>query len=69
MIWTPADTMRLLIFACLFGMVMVAVLYLRQRKLSTLAYFLWGLLALTVPFLGPYLVITSRPGEPIRTPE
>ena len=69
MMWTPADTLRLMLFACLFGMVMVAVLYLRQRKLSTLAYFLWGLLALILPVLGPYLVITLRPGELIRTTE
>ena len=47
--WTPGDTLRILLFACLFGMVMVAVLYLRQRKLSTLAYFMWGLLALMLP--------------------
>jgi len=52
--------------ACLFGMVMVAVLYLRQRKLSTMAYLLWGLLALMLPVIGPYLVITARPGEPSR---
>lgn len=44
---------------------MVAVLYLRQRKLSTLAYFMWGLLALMLPVLGPYLVIIARPGEPL----
>jgi hypothetical protein len=65
--WTPGDTLRILLFACLFGMVMVAVLYLRQRKLSTLAYFMWGLLALMLPVLGPYLVIIARPGEPLRT--
>jgi membrane-bound metal-dependent hydrolase YbcI (DUF457 family) len=58
--------LRILLFACLFGMLMVAVLYLRQRKLTTLAYFLWGLLALLLPILGPYLVITARPGEPHR---
>ena len=62
--WTPDDILRIMLFACLFGMVMVAVLYLRQRKLSTMAYLLWGLLAVVVPVLGPYLVITSRPGEP-----
>ena len=64
--WTPDDILRVMLFACLFGMVMVAILYLRQRKLSTMAYVLWGLLAVVVPVLGPYLVITSRPGEPVR---
>lgn len=42
---------------------MLAVLYLRQRKLSTLAFVLWGVLALVVPVIGPFLVIASRPGE------
>lgn len=55
-----------MLFACLFGMVMVAIFYLRQRKLSTMAYLLWGLFAVVVPVLGPYLVIISRPGEPDR---
>ena len=64
--WIPEDILRIMLFACLFGMVMVAILYLRQRKLSTMAYLLWGLLAVVVPVLGPYLVIISRPGEPDR---
>lgn len=54
---------RFWVFACLFGMVMMAVLYLRQRKLSTTAFVLWGLLALVLPVLGPFLVIVARPGE------
>jgi len=69
MIWTPADTLRILLFACLFGMLMVAVLYLRRRKLTTLAYFLWGLLALLLPVVGPYLVIAARPGQPLTLTE
>ena len=46
---------------------MVAVLYLRQRKLSTLAFVLWGTLALVLPVLGPFLVIVSRPGKSRQT--
>ncbi|HSG26274.1 MAG TPA: hypothetical protein VLA32_09165 [Anaerolineales bacterium] len=64
--WTPDEILRIMLFACLFGMVMVAIFYLRQRKLTTLAYLLWGLFAVVVPVLGPYLVIISRPGEPDR---
>jgi len=64
--WTPDDILRVMLFACLFGMVMVAILYLRQRKLSTMAYVLWGLLAVVLPVVGPFLVISSRPGEPGR---
>ena len=54
----------MILFAVLFGMLMIAVLYLRQRKLSTLAFVLWGVFALLLPIVGPYLVIVSRPGEP-----
>ncbi len=64
MMWTSADTLRVLIFVCIFGMLLVAILYLRQRKLSTMAYLLWGILALMLPVLGPYLVIAARPGKP-----
>lgn len=63
MVWTTADTLRLLLFICLIGMLVLAVLYLRRRKLSGLAYVMWGLLALFLPVLGPYLVIALRPGE------
>ncbi|MEJ2756904.1 MAG: hypothetical protein P8046_00350 [Anaerolineales bacterium] len=59
---------RFWIFACLFGMVMLAVLYLRQRKLSTLAFVLWGVLALVVPVIGPFLVIAARPGTARQSP-
>ena len=64
MTWTAADSMRTLLFVCLIGMLLIAVLYLRQRKMSTLAYMLWGLLALFLPILGPYIVIAARPGSP-----
>jgi len=67
--WTPINTLRIIMFACLFGMVLIAVLYLRQRKLSTMVYLLWGLLALILPVVGPYLVIASRPGEPTQPAE
>jgi hypothetical protein len=59
--------MKIWLFACLFGMVVIAVAYLRQRKLSTTAFLLWGLLALLLPVLGPYLVIASQPGEPAQS--
>jgi hypothetical protein len=60
-----ADVLRVLIYVELFGMLLVAILYLRQRKLSTLAYVLWGVFALLLPVVGPYLVIVARPGEPV----
>jgi len=62
--WTAADTLLLLLFASIGGMLILAVLYLNQRKLSPLSFVLWGLLAISIPLLGPYLVIALRPGEP-----
>ena len=64
MMWTAADILLLLLFASLGGMLLLAVLYLNQRKLTTLSFVLWGLLAISIPLLGPYLVIALRPGEP-----
>lgn len=45
-------------------MVLLAVFYLRRRELSWWAYLAWGLVALLIPILGPFLVIASRPGRP-----
>ncbi len=59
-----ADTVRLLLLGFLVAMFALAVMFLRQRRLSTWAYALWGLFALLVPAVGPFLVILSRPGKP-----
>ena len=61
-----AEILRLLLIGFLFAMFLLAVLYLRRRRLSPTAYVLWVLLALLVPILGPFLVILARPGEPAR---
>ena len=62
--WETADSLRVILLVVLFGMLLIAILYLRQRKLSTLAYLLWGIFALLLPVVGPYLAIASQPGEP-----
>ena len=36
--------------------------YLRRRELETWEYIAWGILAVIVPVLGPFIVIASRPG-------
>jgi hypothetical protein len=59
------ELMRLLIIVCLVGMALLAVFYLRTRRMTLVAYISWGLLALLVPLLGPFLVILSQPGERI----
>jgi hypothetical protein len=62
MLITP-DLMRLALLAGMLAMVIVAAFYLRQRKLSTLAYTAWGLIAILVPIAGPFLVIWIQPGS------
>jgi hypothetical protein len=57
--------MRLLILLCALGMVLMAAFYLRGRRLPLAGYLGWGLLALLLPFLGPFLVILSQPGVPL----
>jgi uncharacterized membrane protein YjfL (UPF0719 family) len=58
-----ADAMRFILVACLIGIAALAILSLRRRKLSLLEFIGWGLLAVLVPLIGPFLVITSRPGK------
>lgn len=56
-------TMRMILFGCALSMILLAAFYLRRRKLPPLAYAAWGLFALMIPFIGPFLVIWIRPGE------
>lgn len=42
---------------------LLALLYLRQRSMAWYAYFVWGILAVFVPVIGPFFVIASRPGR------
>ncbi len=58
-----ADGMRVLLYVSLGAMALLAILYLRGRRLSLAAYCLWGLLAVLLPALGPFLVILLRPGR------
>ncbi len=61
-----AASIRLLLVLCLTALYLLAMLFLRRRKLSFAAYALWGLFALLVPALGPFLVLLLRPGKPGR---
>jgi hypothetical protein len=58
-----ADTMRALLILCMAGMALLAAFYLRRREMTTRAYLAWGLLALLLPLLGPFLVILNHPGR------
>lgn len=55
------ETVRLLLVGCLLGLYIQAMFYLRRRSLTLVQFAAWGLLALLVPALGPFLVIVSRP--------
>jgi hypothetical protein len=56
--------MRVLLFTCMLGMVVVAGLYLRRQRLTPLQYLAWGALILLAPFVGPFLAILLGPGHP-----
>ncbi|MBI3159811.1 MAG: hypothetical protein HYZ26_09465 [Chloroflexi bacterium] len=51
------------VFATLFLMLALAVLSLRRRRLNLGQYLAYGLLALLIPALGPYLVIAYPPRQ------
>ncbi|MDH5505694.1 MAG: hypothetical protein OEZ02_00555 [Anaerolineae bacterium] len=59
----PVQSMHMLLLICSAGMVLLAVFFLRQRNLPPKACIAWGLLAILLPVLGPYLVIAIRPGK------
>jgi hypothetical protein len=40
----------------------LALTYLRRRRMTSRAHALWGIFALLVPVLGPFLVIAVKPG-------
>ena len=58
-----AETLRLLLAGILVAMYVLAILYLRRQPSTFSHYMLWGLFALLVPALGPFLVILLQPGK------
>ena len=61
-----AGTLRLLLVISLVAMYILAMLYLRRRPLTLGQFTAWGLFALFIPALGPFLTILNRPGCPRR---
>ena len=57
-----ADLIRALLLLEILGSAFLAIIYLRRRPISSLAFLGWGLLAVLLPVLGPILVIAARPG-------
>jgi hypothetical protein len=62
-----AETLRVLLAGCLVAMYILAMLSLRRRPLSLGRFIAWGILALFVPALGPFLAILYKPAGPRRT--
>jgi hypothetical protein len=60
------ELMRFLLIASMVSMALLALFYLRTRVLAPVELLAWGLLAVLVPFLGPFLVILLKPGTPRR---
>ena len=58
-----ADALRVILVTFLVAIYLLAVSYLRRRKMSNLAYAFWGTFALLLPAFGPFFVIAYRPGE------
>jgi hypothetical protein len=58
-----ADALRVILVTFLVAIYLLAVSYLRCRKMSNLAYTFWGTFALLLPAFGPFFVIAYRPGE------
>ena len=58
-----ADILRLLLVVFSFAMLFLSFFYLSRRKLTFWYYLGWGLVAVLIPILGPFLVIASRPGK------
>ncbi len=61
---TAPDLLKTLLILTSVGLFVLAAFYLRRRRLSGLEYFAFGLLALVLPILGPFVVIALRPGRP-----
>jgi len=51
-----------LLIGCLVGMALLAAFYLRGRRLSLMGYLAWGLVAVLIPAVGPFIVILAHPG-------
>jgi hypothetical protein len=58
-----AVVIRSVLMVDMVALALLALFYLRQRRMSWVSLLGWGLLAVLLPVLGPFLVIANRPGE------
>lgn len=57
------DTLFIMLMLSMIGMAIIAAFYLRERRLSMLAYIGWGLIIALIPLVGPFLVVLLQPGN------
>ena len=62
---TP-DIIQILLLLDIVGLGLLAMFYLSRRALGWTEYLAWGVFAVLLPVLGPFLVIALRPGLPRR---
>lgn len=62
-----AGLMRLFLGLGVAGMALLAIFYLRQRRMPFDEFLAWGLLAILLPVFGPFWVIFKHPGRPARS--
>lgn len=58
-----ASALRALLVATIILMAGLALFYLSRRRLTLGQSLRWGLLAVLLPLLGPFLVIAFHPGR------
>ena len=58
-----AEILNLSLYIVIICLAFLGIFYLRGRQLSWQGYIFWGMLAVLIPVLGPFIVILSRPGD------
>lgn len=58
-----ADGVRLMLGITLMLLALLAIFYLRQRSMAWWEYLLWGMVAVFIPLIGPFVVMIIRPGK------
>jgi hypothetical protein len=52
-----------LLAAGIFCMALIAISSLRKRRLTLHKYLAWGLVAILVPVIGPFIIVWIQPGK------
>lgn len=63
-----AEILQVFLILDIAGMLTLSLVYLARRRMAWHQYLSWGLLALVLPILGPFLVIANHPGERRKRP-